>query len=246
MAIVRMDTSNLSKYLDDYIVDGEFLRYGSDFRKKISQKFNGELDQLECFESTVFVREELAKFDKGFNRYTTLEDVENLRQKLWDKIHYSCLMFSLNYPVKDFARGLQEMFQIKILYYVITITNRDLPVDEFNSHVIMSNLNHSPNLLGEQMRIRRSLNDAYYYLKRWSVIFEKDHYPQMLYNKYRNQVVLMAKEAGIDTRTEQEKRKESIVKAKDKTVEIFLKILGFILVALIMSLIFNGWEGTFG
>lgn len=246
MAIVKMDTTELSKYIDSYTVGGEFLRYGSSFRKKLSQESNEELDKLESFESTVFVREELAKFDKGFDRYTTLKDVENLYHNLWDKINYSSLMFSLNYPVKEFARGLKEMFQIKILYYVITITNRDLPLEDYISSIIMSNLNLSPNSYGEQMRIRRSLKDAYYYLKRWSVIFEKDHYPQMLYNKYRNQVVLMAKEAGIDTRTEQEKRKESIVKAKDKTVEILLKILGFILVALIMSLIFNGWEGTFG
>lgn len=246
MAIVRIDTTNLSKYIDDYTVDGEFLRYGSSFRKRISQESNEELDQLESFESTSFVREELAKFDKGFDRYTTLKDVENLYHNLWDKINYSSLMFSLNYPVKEFARGLKEMFQIKILYYVITIMNRDLPVDELNSHIIMSNLNLSPNILGEQKRIRRSLNDAYCYLKRWNVVFEKDYYPQMLYNNYRNQVILMAKEAGIDTRTEKEKRKESIANAKDKTVVILLKILGFILVAFIMSLIFNGWEGTFG
>ena len=245
MAIVKIDTSKLIKYFDSYTVDGAFLRYGSSFRKELSREANEELDRLESFKSTVFVREELAKFEKEIE-YANLKDVEILYLKLRDEIHNSSLMFSLNYPVKQFAQNMRELFQLKILYYVITITNSDLPDDEFDSHIIMSNLSYSSNLYSEQQRIRICLNNAFCFLKRWNVTFEKYHYTWMLYNNYREQVYLMAKEAGIDTRTEKEKRREKIVQAKDNTIEIVLKILGFFLIVFIMSLIFNGWEGTFG
>ena len=109
----------------------------------------------------------------------------------------------------------------------------------------MSNPSYSPNYYSQSIHIRKCLENAFDFFKRWRVTLENDFYPRMLYEKYRKQVTLMAKEAGIDTRTYEEKRKENINKAKDKTIEVILKILGIILVAFIMSLIFNGWEGTF-
>ncbi len=235
MAIVRMDTTDLSKYIDEYTVGGEFLRFGPIFRNRLSQDSLEELDRLENYENVVRVREELAKFDRSFNQFTTLEDVENIDKKLRGDLYHGYLMFSLHYPVKEFAKELLELFQIKILYYVITITNRDLPESEIQSHVVMS----KPNNDFAQNRIHICLDHALNFIKHWSVNLEIDHYPRKLYNNYRNQITLMAKEAGIDIRTDEEKRKDGITKAKDKTVEILLTILMIFIVALILSLLFN-------
>ena len=132
MAIARMDTTDLSRYIAEHTVDGEFLRYGQSFRTKLSQDSIEELDRLENYEDVVFVREELAKFDKSFEQYTTLEDVINLDKQLRERMNHSKLMFSLNYPVREFAKGLLELYQIKILLYVINITNKDYPKTNCN------------------------------------------------------------------------------------------------------------------
>ena len=173
----------------------------------------------------------LEKFEKGFNLDTKLVDVKKLEQNLRDRV-----------SPED-----REYFCMKILSYVVDITNRNLPVNaEESKELLASRYLGAEDGAWAQAAIN-DLRNAFFFLDRW----EPDPTPsslfQQLHDQYKQTYRAMCESAGqlIITDAEMEewqKRSEERKKEQKKKwiIAAILFVIGFHLVSYIVSLFSNG------
>jgi hypothetical protein len=240
MDIVRLDTRELDAYIAAHTVNGEYLRYGPELRAALDPEQTDELDRMENSEIVSTVRRALAAFDAGCNSDTKLIDVKRLDQNQRERI--SSLV-----PANEWARGFREMFLMKILHYLITITNRSLPWDASESEVFKEKRFD----LGEDGAwahdVTTALIGAFHFLDQWHADPEPGSTLLRLIDSYSSTIKAMCQEAGCAVITEAEleewaQHREERKKEKKKKWIIFgiLFVIGFHLVRFLLGLFAKG------
>lgn len=169
----------------------------------------------------------LEKFEKGFNLDTQLEDVKKLELSLQDRV-----------PPESY-----EYFCMKILSYVVDITNRNLPVDaEESKELLASRYLGAEDGAWAQAAIN-DLRNAFFFLDRWhpdpapSPLFQQlhDHYKQTFRAMCEAAGQLIITEAELE---EMQKRSEERKKEQKKKwiIAAILFVIGFHLVSYLVSL----------
>ena len=177
------------------------------------------------------VREAISDFERTFNSETTLFDVKNLDRKCRDSI-----------PAE-----FRELFLMKILYYVVTITNRILPEDAYESRLLLEKLKHPEEEDEEENGwaegAKTALQRAFIFLDNMEADPEPGSAFQRLYDHYYGTFREMCKEADIFIITKAEleqlhqKSEERKKERKKKWIIAgIIFIIGFHLVKYIIGL----------
>ncbi len=177
------------------------------------------------------VRKALENFEEAFNLDTKLSDVKKLEEGLRNSV----------------PRESQEYFCMKILSYVIDITNRDLPVDAEESHALLESLQLSGEDSAWAEGAVNDLRAAFYFMDRWHTDPEPGPLFQQLYDRYKQTFREMCEAAGkliiTDAEMEQlQKRSEERKKEQKKKwiVGAILFVIGFHLVKFLVGLFAKG------
>ena len=236
MDIVRLDTDELDAYLAAHTVNGEFFRFGPEAREGLSDEQLAELDRMENSEKVSTVRQALASFDRRFNSDTKLIDVKRLDQSQRERI-------SSLPPANEWARSFRELFLLKILHYVVTITNQSLPWDAGMSDIFKEKRYSVGEDAAWVEDVNSALTGAFHFLDQWHNDPEPGSTLERLTDHYSSTIKAMCKEAGIPViteaeMTEWEQHREERKKEQKKKWIIFgiLFVIGFHLVRFILGL----------
>ena len=170
-------------------------------------------------------------FERNFNLDTQLSDVKKLEQSLQTSV----------------PRESQEYFCMKILSYVVEVTNRNLPIDaEESKELLASRYLGAEDGAWAQAAID-DLRNAFFFLDRWHPDPAPGALFQQQYEHYKQTFRAMCEAAGqlIITDAEMEemqKRSEERKKEQKKKwiIGAILFVIGFHLVSYIVSLFTNG------
>ena len=169
----------------------------------------------------------LEKFEKGFNLDTKLADVKKLEQSLQGRV-----------PPES-----QEFFCMKMLSYVVEVTNRDLPVDAEESQELLDSRYLGAEDGAWAQAAIDDLRNAFFFLDRWHPNPEPGPLFRQQYEHYKQTFRAMCEAAGqvIITEAEMEemqKRSEERKKEQKKKwiIAAILFVIGFHLVSYLVSL----------
>jgi len=204
---------------------GELERYFA------THTFNEE----ESGANVAVVRQALDAFERGINTDTSLKDVKLLYETHCDKIS------SLS-P----THGFREWFLMKILFYAVNLTNRDLPRDADESDIFKARRN-DPGEDGAWVEgVRIALRNAFIFFDQWDIQPSPGTSFRKIRDHYCSTITAMCKEAHvpvISTAEWEQIRQNSEVSKKERTKKWIIAgvifVIGFHLVRFILSLFVN-------
>ncbi len=168
----------------------------------------------------------LEKFEAAFNLDTSLPDVKKLEDRLQGSV----------------PPASRENFYLKLLSYVIDITNRNLPVDAAESQALLESLHNFEDNAWAEAAVN-DLRTAFYFLDRWHPEPAPGPLFQQLCDRYKQTFREMCEAAGklIITDAELEemaKRSEERKKEQKKKwiIASILFVIGFHLVKYLLGL----------
>lgn len=176
------------------------------------------------------VRKALEKFEGAFNSDTSLPDVKKLEQRLQG-----------NVPPES-----REYFYLKLLSYVVDITNRNLPVDAEESQALLASLHSMEDSDWAETAVN-DLRSAFYFLDRWHPDPTPGPLFQQLSVRYKQTFREMCEAAGkliiTDAELEQMQKRSEERKMEQKKKWIIggiIFVIGFHLVRFLLSLFTAG------
>jgi len=181
------------------------------------------------------VLEALEAFERGITTDTTLKDVKLLYETHWDKI-------ASPHPTD----GFREWFLMKILFYAVSLTNRDLPRDADESDIFKARRN-DPGEDGVWVEgVRIALRNAFIFFDHWDIQPGPGTAFRKIRDHYSSTVTAMCKEAHVPVISSAEWeqiRQNSEVSKKERTKKWIIAgvifVIGFHLVRFILSLFVN-------